>query len=79
MHVLFYKWWKFNAALYHLGSKSIVITQASWLGGRSSFLGIAYLVVGTVCLVVFGVLFYYHRRNPRHLGDVSWLRKALYS
>ncbi|KAL8270169.1 hypothetical protein Esti_005896 [Eimeria stiedai] len=61
------------------GSKSIVITQSSWLGGRTSFLGIAYLVVGSVCLLVFAVLLYYHRRNPRHLGDVSWLKKALYS
>ncbi|CDJ39334.1 LEM3 / CDC50 family protein, putative [Eimeria tenella] len=61
------------------GSKSVVIGQASWLGGRTSFLGIAYLVVGSVCLLFFGVLFYYHRRNPRHLGDVSWLRRALYA
>ncbi|CDJ61150.1 LEM3 / CDC50 family protein, putative [Eimeria maxima] len=61
------------------GSKSVVVTQASWLGGRTAFLGIAYLVVGSICLLFFGVLFYYHRRNPRHLGDVSWLRKALYS
>ncbi|OEH80394.1 putative ALA-interacting subunit 2 [Cyclospora cayetanensis] len=61
------------------GTKSVVVTQASWLGGRSAFLGIAYLVVGSVSLVVFAVFFYYHRRNPRHLGDVSWLRRALYS
>ncbi|KAL8427837.1 hypothetical protein Efla_005803 [Eimeria flavescens] len=61
------------------GSKSIVVTQSSWLGGRTAFLGIAYLVVGSVCLLVFAVLLYYHMQNPRHLGDVSWLRKALYS
>ncbi|PFH33038.1 LEM3 (ligand-effect modulator 3) family / CDC50 family protein [Besnoitia besnoiti] len=60
------------------GRKYVVISQASWLGGRNSFLGIAYLVVACVCLVVCLILLYAQMRNPRHMGDILWLRKALY-
>ncbi|XP_071957115.1 cell cycle control protein 50A-like isoform X2 [Antedon mediterranea] len=38
------------------GKKSFVLTTTSWLGGKNSFLGIAYIVTGSLC-VAFGALF----------------------
>ncbi|KAF9913817.1 hypothetical protein BX616_009525 [Lobosporangium transversale] len=57
------------------GTKSIVISTVSFMGGRNPFLGIAYVVVGVLC-VVLGFLFVArHLYKPRRLGDhtfVAW-------
>lgn len=34
------------------GSKRVILSTTSWIGGKNSFLGIAYIVVGSLCLVV---------------------------
>jgi hypothetical protein len=55
------------------GRKAFVLSTATILGGRNDALGIAYLVVGSCCLI-FGVAFLWHDlANPRPLGDVSRL------
>ncbi|XP_019628218.1 PREDICTED: cell cycle control protein 50A-like isoform X1 [Branchiostoma belcheri] len=38
------------------GTKRMILSTVSWLGGKNSFLGIAYIVVGCICLVV-GLVF----------------------
>ncbi|KAF9935940.1 hypothetical protein BGZ65_002871 [Modicella reniformis] len=61
------------------GTKSIVISTVSFIGGRNPFLGIAYVVVGVLC-VVLGLLFTArHLYKPRRLGDhtyLSWNQNA---
>uniref|UniRef100_A0ACD5WJJ7 Uncharacterized protein n=1 Tax=Avena sativa TaxID=4498 RepID=A0ACD5WJJ7_AVESA len=59
------------------GSKAVVLSTASWIGGRNNFIGIAYLTVGGLCLSLalgFTVLYMVKRRT---LGDpvcLSWNR-----
>ncbi len=61
------------------GTKSLVISTVSVMGGRNPFLGIAYVVVGVLC-VVLGFLFTArHLYKPRRLGDhtyLSWNQNA---
>ncbi|KAF9585418.1 hypothetical protein BGW38_002467 [Lunasporangiospora selenospora] len=61
------------------GTKSLVITTVSFMGGRSPFIGIAYIVVGVLC-VVLGLLFTArHLYKPRAIGDhtyLTWHQKA---
>lgn len=55
------------------GKKYVVLSTVSWLGGKNPFLGIAYIVVGSLCIVL-GVLFgFVHCIRPRRLGDISYL------
>jgi hypothetical protein len=55
------------------GSKKLVLSTTSWLGGKNSFLGIAYLTVGLICMFLALVFFLIHLKNPRPLGDTSYL------
>ena len=61
------------------GKKSVVLSTASWIGGRNDFLGIAYLAVGGLSLFFSLVFLGLHLRPPRLLGDVSqlsWVKSA---
>ncbi|KRY18068.1 Cell cycle control protein 50B [Trichinella patagoniensis] len=44
------------------GRKRFIISNASWAGGKNSFLGIAYIVVGTVCIVMGCVFLFVHMK-----------------
>ncbi|XP_052265967.1 cell cycle control protein 50A-like isoform X2 [Dreissena polymorpha] len=53
------------------GTKSVILTTTSWLGGKNPFLGIAYLVVGSICIllgVIFLVIHLKWGRNPNRFS-----------
>lgn len=56
------------------GSKYLVVSTLSWVGGKNPFLGIAYLVVGFACIAM--AAFFSARMAlgvGRKLGDTSYL------
>jgi len=54
------------------GTKSLILSNTSFTGGRNLFLGYAYIVVGCVCFLL-GLLFLiiYIRNKPRYLKIIS--------
>jgi len=54
------------------GQKSIVISTTSWLGGKNDFLGLAYIVVGIICLCLAIIFFIKSKVSPRPLGDIKY-------
>jgi hypothetical protein len=55
------------------GTKSILITTKTVMGGRNPFLGIAYIVVGGLCIILGVVFTVTHLIKPRKLGDHTYL------
>uniref|UniRef100_K3WM57 ALA-interacting subunit n=1 Tax=Globisporangium ultimum (strain ATCC 200006 / CBS 805.95 / DAOM BR144) TaxID=431595 RepID=K3WM57_GLOUD len=55
------------------GKKSLVMSTTSWFGGRNPFLGIAYIVVGALCMMLAILFFAKHKLSPRKLGDTRYL------
>mmetsp|Transcript_61908 Transcript_61908/g.170451 ORF Transcript_61908/g.170451 Transcript_61908/m.170451 type:complete len:408 (+) Transcript_61908:304-1527(+) len=56
------------------GTKSLVLSTVTWFGGKNSFFGVAFLLVGSICLVVgialeFNLLY----NGPRKAGDKIYL------
>ncbi|CAN6281091.1 unnamed protein product [Urochloa humidicola] len=60
------------------GKKSIVLSTASWLGGKNDFLGYAYIVTGSLSIFMSILFALIHAKYPRPQGDLnglSWNRK----
>lgn len=55
------------------GTKSIVFSTVSFIGGRNPFLGIAYIVVAGICVLLGLLLTLRHLVKPRKLGDMRYL------
>ena len=55
------------------GTKSVVLSTTTWMGGRNFFLGYAYVVVGVVCVVLALCFLMKYRMAPRDLGDASYI------
>lgn len=55
------------------GTKSIIISTRTVMGGRNPFLGIAYIVVGGICLLLGALFTATHLFKPRKLGDHTYL------
>ncbi|PGG95120.1 hypothetical protein AJ79_10245 [Helicocarpus griseus UAMH5409] len=62
----------FRVNLYD-GTKSIVISTNTVVGGKNPFMGIAYVVVGGICIVLGAVFTFAHLVKPRKLGDHTYL------
>jgi len=54
----------FPADVYK-GTKSIVLSTRTVMGGRNPFLGIAYLVVGGICILLGAIFTVTHLLKPR--------------
>ncbi|CAN6285917.1 unnamed protein product [Urochloa humidicola] len=62
------------------GSKALVLSTTSWIGGKNKFIGVAYLIVGGLCLFLALVFVVLYMIKPRTLGDpsfLSWNRDTL--
>lgn len=55
------------------GTKSILLSTRTVIGGKNNFLGIAYIVVGGLCLLLGALFLATHLIRPRKLGDHSYL------
>jgi len=55
------------------GKKYVVLSTTTWIGGRNSFLGFAYIVVGAICLLQGALFALKHKVSPRKLGDTKYL------
>ncbi|GER48118.1 LEM3 (ligand-effect modulator 3) family protein /CDC50 family protein [Striga asiatica] len=55
------------------GKKKLVLSTSSWLGGKNEFIGIAYLIVGGLCMFLAMVFMLIYLIRPRQLGDPSYL------
>ncbi|KAF2734174.1 CDC50 family protein-like protein [Polyplosphaeria fusca] len=55
------------------GTKSILISTRTVMGGRNPFLGIAYVVVGGLCILLGALFTATHLVKPRKLGDHTYL------
>ena len=62
----------FNVTEYG-GTKSILISTRTIVGGKNPFLGIAYVVVGGLCIVLGAIFTVTHLIKPRKLGDHTYL------
>ncbi|CAF9912254.1 MAG: hypothetical protein ALECFALPRED_008015 [Alectoria fallacina] len=55
------------------GTKSLVISTRTVMGGKNPFLGIAYVAVGGICIVLGTLFTVTHLFKPRKLGDHTYL------
>ncbi|XP_051208990.1 ALA-interacting subunit 3 isoform X2 [Lolium perenne] len=53
------------------GTKALVLSTASWIGGKNNFIGIAYVAVGGICLFLAMGFVVLYVIKPRTLGDPS--------
>ncbi|AQK68782.1 ALA-interacting subunit 3 [Zea mays] len=62
------------------GKKKLVLSTATWIGGKNDFLGLAYLTVGGICFVLAFAFTLLYLIKPRKMGDnnyLSWNRPTL--
>lgn len=56
--------------LEYKGTKAILLTTRTVMGGRNSFLGIAYIAVGGVCIILGAVFTVTHLIKPRFVPSL---------
>lgn len=55
------------------GTKSIVFSTVTWVGGRNPFLGLAFIAVAAFSVLLGLIFTARHLIRPRKLGDMSYL------
>ncbi|AES80879.2 LEM3 (ligand-effect modulator 3) family protein [Medicago truncatula] len=55
------------------GTKSVILSTTTWIGGKNDFLGIAYILIGGLSLVYSLVFLLMYLMKPRPLGDPRYL------
>ncbi|XP_071690122.1 putative ALA-interacting subunit 2 isoform X3 [Rutidosis leptorrhynchoides] len=55
------------------GTKMLVLSTSSWLGGKNSFIGVAYIFVGSSSILIALIFLLLHVKNPRPYGDTVYL------
>lgn len=55
------------------GKKALVVANTSWMGGKNAFLGLAYIVVGFMCVAAAAAFGARQALGGRKLGDPSFL------
>jgi len=55
------------------GSKFVVLSTTTWIGGKNPFLGYAYIIVGAICILLGLCFALKHWISPRKLGDTKYL------
>jgi hypothetical protein len=61
---------KFDISAFS-GEKSIIFATTSWIGGKNEFLGVAYIVVGSLCFVLAVAFFIKHKISGDRSGDAA--------
>ena len=59
------------------GTKSLILSTGSWMGGNGTLLGILYLVFGSIFLLFATVFILRHRNSPRKLSDTRYTFKTV--
>ncbi len=63
-------WDEFDVTVFG-GTKAILISTRTVMGGKNPFLGIAYLVVGGICIVLGAIFTATHMIKPRYVPPPS--------
>lgn len=62
--------------VHQFGTKQIVFSTTSWIGGKNGFLGWAYLVVGVMCISLAIAFAVKMQKSRRELGTARFVAKV---
>ena len=55
------------------GQKFVVLSTTGWIGGKNNFLGLAYIIVGSVCVALALAFLLKNRCSPRDPGSAQYI------